>query len=774
MSIKKHVRQIHTQADLIDLYIVEPEKDKDNFKFPYVLVVPKEMSDGAKLIVESNNKERNFSNAPLDYRYHKDRDFLIDQAVYSIIGNYNSPSRLDHIEKTGAPFLMPILPTLKSGNPYFQQLSTECFDSSLNGTDFERIDLQVIKMIDDAKNFIYDKEHKTIQDKIFLNGYSSSAVFAQRFSLLHPELIDTLLIGGAASTVFLPPDIKGSSSLDYPLGTKDFKELTGKEFNLDDYKKIRFQMYVSEFEDIDKSQSRTTSIGLKAPIHDMTYLDRSVPTEVGSKYRKLYRPNLWTRFKKAVSSYENNGYDINIDIHPRTVHSNSFINPTEFTAIYDGGSLPKSSKDISRFSFSKFLNFLSIAKTHLRNKSNYQKLLSAPSLSDKEKQTQKEIDELLNSIDIRELTLDISSRISSSKVHSQIETLDNYIREKASSIPRTSDIYDCPSKISLSRKDCESLAQKLFSDLGLQYLEHFNKILEGNQTINDNQHVSSFIYPYSPYLKYYHTKYDQAPNGEYFFEEAPMVKYHETPEEINTSIYIPMTGTLRDLYSLVHETMHTMDCKNGNNSARVLLTEVTAQCGERLVDSFLRSLTPEELDNYHIDPSLLENEINDRQLATTLSRYHTLNTFNNRNESNQSALETLRYILAQIYQSEFVKQSYSEQQQTLKDFIDAINENDFYSATNTLGFNILDDSYQDRKKAIDTSVRFFEKTIPESLSNNHLNSPFLKDRLDQVPKQPNKDTSPSLTNLPNNASSTSKIDSLSSNPTSKDNSDMEK
>ena len=37
-----------------------------------------------------------------------------------------------------------------------------------------------------------DKEYDTkVNDKIFLNGYSSSAVFAQRFSLIHPEIIET-------------------------------------------------------------------------------------------------------------------------------------------------------------------------------------------------------------------------------------------------------------------------------------------------------------------------------------------------------------------------------------------------------------------------------------------------------------------------------------------------------------------------------------------------------------------------------------------------------
>ena len=50
-----------------------------------------------------------------------------------------------------------------------------------------------------------DKEYGTkVNDKIFLNGYSSSGYFAQRFSLIHPELIDTACIGGSSGSIPIP------------------------------------------------------------------------------------------------------------------------------------------------------------------------------------------------------------------------------------------------------------------------------------------------------------------------------------------------------------------------------------------------------------------------------------------------------------------------------------------------------------------------------------------------------------------------------------------
>lgn len=65
-----------------------------------------------------------------------------------------------------------------------------------------------------------------------MNGYSASGVFAERFSLLHPDIIDTVCIGGASESIPVISDI-----LDYPLGIKDFSKITGLSFDIDNYKK---------------------------------------------------------------------------------------------------------------------------------------------------------------------------------------------------------------------------------------------------------------------------------------------------------------------------------------------------------------------------------------------------------------------------------------------------------------------------------------------------------------------------------------------------------
>lgn len=49
-----------------------------------------------------------------------------------------------------APVLIPILPSVLNGIPYYQQLSKECFDIDKDNP-YYRIDLQVLNIINEVK-----------------------------------------------------------------------------------------------------------------------------------------------------------------------------------------------------------------------------------------------------------------------------------------------------------------------------------------------------------------------------------------------------------------------------------------------------------------------------------------------------------------------------------------------------------------------------------------------------------------------------------------------
>lgn len=214
-----------------------------------------------------------------------------------------------------APIVIPLIPSYKN-YPYLQQLSKECFSISNDDKNY-RIDEQVVKIINKAKIIIEEENGLVVKDKIFLNGYSSSGVFAQRFALLHPDIIETACIGGASGSIPIPTDYFA-----YPLGIADYESLTGEKFDLKSYSNIKFRYYVGEFETQNKSDSRVDDFGQPAPMHDMSYFNRSVPTEVGKYQRKILGTEMFSRAENTIQILKNMGINISHKIIWGRSHNN--------------------------------------------------------------------------------------------------------------------------------------------------------------------------------------------------------------------------------------------------------------------------------------------------------------------------------------------------------------------------------------------------------------------------------------------------------------------
>ena len=214
--------------------------------------------------------------------------------------------------------MIPIIPSKGEEKPYYQQLSRDCFSEQ---KEEPNIDEQVVNIIEEVKNI--EMKNKTIvkdviniPDKIFINGYSSSGVFAQRFALLHPELIQAACIGGASGSIPYP-----TMDLPYPLGIKDYKEITGKDFDSDSYNQIKFNYYVGEFEGLDKIKREKDKEEKTVPMHDMSYFERSIPKEVGEELRNKFGEDLITRAEKEVMMLQANGANISHSVIEGKAHS---------------------------------------------------------------------------------------------------------------------------------------------------------------------------------------------------------------------------------------------------------------------------------------------------------------------------------------------------------------------------------------------------------------------------------------------------------------------
>lgn len=257
----------------------------------YIIGIPEGMKDDVEMFVEMyNSGGRETDNYSENVRHAMtDKGNPIENNYQDVITDF--------------PIVVPIVPCLK-GLPDFQQMSLESV------RDF-RIHEKVKECIDDARMQIEQITGKKVQDKIFLRGYSASGLFAQRFALAYPELINRALIGGAAGTIPVP-----TKKLKYPIGIQDYETLFGKEFDSEEYKKIQFAYYVGEREgakagsyDINGDKI-TNDNQIPAPMHDMSFRSVTTPKDVGVEQRKLLGQTLNERYKNAIEANKRYGIDI--------------------------------------------------------------------------------------------------------------------------------------------------------------------------------------------------------------------------------------------------------------------------------------------------------------------------------------------------------------------------------------------------------------------------------------------------------------------------------
>lgn len=637
----------------IDMYLCETENGK------YILAIPEALKDDAEMFVETFNsggKQRN--------NYGENvADAISDN------GNGIETTIMDAI--TDFPVVMPIVPDI-IGLPDFQQLSLESV------RDF-KIHERVIQCIEDAKTEIESITGKTVKEKIFLHGYSASGVFAQRFALIYPEIIGRCLIGGAAGSIPVP-----TKKIKYPIGIEDFEELFGKDFNMDDYKLIKFGYYVGEKEEQDTGEwgidgekfSGRDGI-IRAPMHDMSFRGASTPKEVGMVQRQYLGQTMNQRYKNSIEANKKIGIDIEGIILKDAGHKYIFdskVTPTSQCLIrqllnfYNNNMQlnPKGEgcccnldesfqkareaqsmeKDIIKYNGYK-LKIVDFLKK-IFNKSSKQRLLNKPKTKDQE---------YIEFLDVYELCKMFIDAIT--------PELEN-IRGKYGEIP-----YEYSLQTKVSAADSIEIVKKFFASIDKEKAKKVNDIISGTN-----------------------------PN---IILETKNVQHSEatSPHIKPVRVRVPIRGDIRQLYEFAHECAHTFDIDNGATDTRRVLGEVAPQCIERLLDDFFLEMSAEEMKKYGFDKKVLEQDIKDRRISTFFSRLLNVEALNEYNEfSNGNILEKdrkhpaadpkvdLRYLLAQIYSAHFNKFDKSQKKNKLIKFIECVNKDNFNGANKCFGMQI--------------------------------------------------------------------------------------
>lgn len=219
--------------DTIDLGFVkiaaEPQK---GFNWSYYLNVPGS-SSSATLLVLPNNTGTPDNNQAVHDEAAKD---LAEFATWLA-------------EELKSPVLVPTFPRpLTEPNIDVWKIYTHALDRETlltEITELQRIDLQLIAMIDDAKEYLSTKGIE-VEEKVFIMGFSASGMFTNRFTVLHPERVKAAAIGSPGGWPLAPVSTWQGHTLRYNVGIADLEQLTGQAPDIELFRSVPLLLYIGD------------------------------------------------------------------------------------------------------------------------------------------------------------------------------------------------------------------------------------------------------------------------------------------------------------------------------------------------------------------------------------------------------------------------------------------------------------------------------------------------------------------------------------------------
>jgi pimeloyl-ACP methyl ester carboxylesterase len=109
----------------------------------------------------------------------------------------------------------------------------------------QRPDLKVNQMIDKLLSELGQAGYNP-HPKVFVEGYSNGGMFAQRYSLLHPERAQAVAGGQCGGFLTFPESAYNTTVMDWAIGINDVDALTGSAFNQDAFKNVPHFIYIGD------------------------------------------------------------------------------------------------------------------------------------------------------------------------------------------------------------------------------------------------------------------------------------------------------------------------------------------------------------------------------------------------------------------------------------------------------------------------------------------------------------------------------------------------
>ena len=232
-----HVKGIEKLNLSSDLFCRVSTDFTDGFAFPYYLFIPQGIDSNTPvhLLVEPCNTGPVHNFKSLDRKTRA----LAEKSHANVIAR-----------KLKTPLLVPVFP--RPGGDRWQ-IYTHSLDRDtllIKDGELRRIDLQLIKMITHAQKLL---QHNNMQvnEKVFMNGFSASGTFTNRFAILHPTIVRAVATGGVNSIPTFPTSRWNDTPMRYPVGIADVKEIADIDFDETAYKHVSQYIYMGALDDND-------------------------------------------------------------------------------------------------------------------------------------------------------------------------------------------------------------------------------------------------------------------------------------------------------------------------------------------------------------------------------------------------------------------------------------------------------------------------------------------------------------------------------------------
>lgn len=142
-------------------------------------------------------------------------------------------------EELGVPQLKPLFsddPEEYDIEPRHEISMLDRAAMRLEGTALDRVDLQLLAMVEHAKKTILADEIASVSGaslhgKLIMYGNSSEGVAAERMAAMHPEKIQAIAAAGLNGIALLPLEELGGRALNYSVGIADFESIVGKSYD---------------------------------------------------------------------------------------------------------------------------------------------------------------------------------------------------------------------------------------------------------------------------------------------------------------------------------------------------------------------------------------------------------------------------------------------------------------------------------------------------------------------------------------------------------------